>query len=383
MSMDRSQNTEKFPAKRSASSIQIHGHVPKLDSLRGAAILLVMVYHAYGGSINYRRWSGLTRFFLYLSRYGYTGVELFFVLSGFLITTILLKSKGRPDFYTHFYKRRALRILPAYLAILIVIKAGMGVTWKYILACLLYIANMAGIVGARTSEYAPLWSLAVEEQFYLVWPFCTRRLKQESLLKLVFAICIVMPLFRLLAASISKSIDIHYKTYFIADYLAYGAGIALSIQLGIVHWQNIRNIYRALIGIGSLLVIGVLYMGYEPTDSRAQNLILRSMGVLPFVWLYSGLVLYAIYLHAQGDQKVSKLLAFFGYISYGLYLIHEFIFNVYGKLVEHTALANIGGSRLGMNVRFLIVGSASVFLAYLSRRFYEEHFLRLGRRDAL
>ena len=360
--------------------IRTGGHIPKLDSLRGVAILLVVTYHTYGGSIDYRNWSGLPRYFLYVSRYGYTGVELFFVLSGFLITNILLSTKHDTDFYDKFYKRRALRILPAYLAMLIIVKIWLGVTWKYILACLLYIANMAGIVGARTSEYAPLWSLAVEEQFYLLWPFCVRRLSPRTLLRLAIGICLSMPVLRLTAATISPRIDIRYKTYFIADYLAYGAMIAIAIHLGSIHAGNIRRIAQWFMAAGSLVATIVLYAGYESNHFARLELLVRSMSVLPFVWIYCGLVLRAIDSYDSGNLQSNKLLEFFGYISYGLYLVHEFIFYEYGKMVNGTRLAAMNTSFAIATIRYVVAGGIAILLAYLSRRFYEEYFLRMGRR---
>ncbi|MHB8304019.1 MAG: acyltransferase family protein [Acidobacteriaceae bacterium] len=352
-----------------------------LDSLRGAAILLVVVYHAYGGDIDYRRWHGPTRYFLYLSRFGYTGVELFFVLSGFLITRILLESRQRPDFYSHFYKRRALRILPAYFAILVVIKIWLRVSWRFVLACLLYLANMSGILGARNSEYGPLWSLAVEEQFYLIWPVCVRKLRTESLFKLGLATCILLPCLRLAAAAISSSIDIRYKTYFIADYLAYGALIAIGIQLGRVHAKNILTLARGLIVVGFTMAAGTVYLTYQPANPRPIELVLKAMEVLPFAWVYCGLVLYAIYRYDCGARKSNKVFAFFGYISYGLYLIHEFLFYEYGKFAAHSTLAHVDRSFPVLTLRFIAVGSASVLLAYVSRRYYEAYFLRLGARN--
>ncbi len=368
-----------IPAIAPERRIRIDGHIPKLDSLRGAAILLVLIYHAYGGSVDYRTWHGPCRFLVYLSRYGYTGVELFFVLSGFLITNILLSSKHKPGSMKTFYKRRALRILPAYLALLVVIKLGLGVTWKYILACLLYIANMAGLVGARSSEYAPLWSLAVEEQFYLLWPFCVRRMETRSLLKLSLGVCFTMPLLRLAAAAVSSSIDIRYKTYFIADYLLYGAALAIALNLNILHKGNIGAVVNWLLGAGGLLMLGVVYLEYVPNHSRYAIILLRAWGVLPFVWIYSGLVLRAVQRHSSGDESSNRVLAFFGYISYGLYLIHEFLFREYGILTSGTPLAALRGNLAMVTARFILAGSVSVFLAYLSRRFYEEYFLRMGR----
>ncbi len=372
------EGTARVPAEeRPGTRIQLSGHIPKLDSLRGVAILLVVTYHAYGGDIDYRKWHGVARYFLYLSRYGYTGVELFFVLSGFLITSILLKSKTRPGYYRSFYMRRALRILPAYFAILIVIKIWMGVTWKYILACLLYIANMASLVGARTSEYAPLWSLAVEEQFYLAWPFCVRECRERSLLKLATGLCVFLPIARMLATVFFPHVDIRYKTYFIADYLAYGALIAICLHLGYIHACNIQSIARWLIVAGAALSLAVVCAGYAGHGFRYASPLLRSMGVLPFLWMYSGMVLKAIACSHFGNQRSNAVLSFLGYISYGLYLIHGFLLYEYGKLTAHGYLSQLNRSFFILSIRFISVAAASIFLAYLSRRFYEGYFLRM------
>ncbi len=363
--------------KLSDGRIQFSGHIPKLDSLRGVAILLVVAYHAYGGDIDYRKWHGAAHYFLYLSRYGYTGVELFFVLSGFLITSILLKSKTGPAYYRSFYMRRALRILPAYFAILIVIKIWMGVSWKYILACLLYIANMASLVGARTSEYAPLWSLAVEEQFYLVWPFCVRKCRERTLLRLTIGLCIFLPIARLMTTIFFPHLDIRYKTYFIADYLAYGALIAICLHLGYIHSCNIQRIARWLIVVGAALSLAVVCAGYAEHGFRYASPVLRSMGVLPFLWMYSGMVLKAIASSHFGNQRSNAVLSFLGYISYGLYLIHGFLLYEYGKLSAYGYLSQLNRSFFILSIRFISVAAASIVLAYLSRRFYEGYFLRL------
>jgi peptidoglycan/LPS O-acetylase OafA/YrhL len=379
---DRAINSQEGTARvpeeeRSGTRIQLSGHIPKLDSLRGVAILLVVTYHAYGGDIDYRKWHGAARYFLYLSRYGYTGVELFFVLSGFLITSILLKSKPRPDYYKSFYMRRALRILPAYFAILIVIKIWMGVTWKYILACLLYIANMASLVGARTTEYSSLWSLAVEEQFYLIWPFCVRKCRERSLLRLAIGLCVFLPIARLVVTILFPHVDIRYKTYFIADYLAYGALITICLHLGYIHARNIQRIARWLIVLGAVLSLAVVCVGYADHGFRYVSPVLRSMGVLPFLWMYSGMVLWAIACHHFGDRSSNAVLSFLGYISYGLYLIHEFLFYEYGKLTAHGYLSQLNRSFFILSVRFICVAAVAIFLAYLSRRFYEGYFLHI------
>jgi peptidoglycan/LPS O-acetylase OafA/YrhL len=121
------------------------------------------------------------RYPLRAALFGITGVQLFFVLSGFLISGILIDTAASKGYYRKFYMRRALRILPAYLLMLTVLWVDHAVSWRFVLAGLLYVANMASLVGAGSSEYGPLWSLAVEEQFYLIWPVFVRRLSLQTI----------------------------------------------------------------------------------------------------------------------------------------------------------------------------------------------------------
>ncbi len=154
---------ELVPRRANTTALRYKGYIPGLDILRGLAILLVLLYHGTDGRVPWASAANWLRWPLLAAQYGSGGVQLFFVLSGFLISSILIDTAGKPDYYRKFYVRRALRILPAYLLILAVLKLDHVVSWRFILAAMLYIANMAGLVGARSGEYGALWSLAVEE----------------------------------------------------------------------------------------------------------------------------------------------------------------------------------------------------------------------------
>jgi peptidoglycan/LPS O-acetylase OafA/YrhL len=108
------------------------------------------------------------------------GVGLFFVLSGMLITGILRDSRDRPDYFRRFYRRRALRILPAYYLMLVLLAMyGQGITRGFLGLSCIYLANMAPMLGIAMG-YGPLWTLAVEEQFYLFWPLIIRRCSNRT-----------------------------------------------------------------------------------------------------------------------------------------------------------------------------------------------------------
>ena len=151
--------------------------MPELDTVRGIAILLVVFFHGFGFEFGTTGLSGLPKLFVLATLPGWMGVNLFFVLSGFLITGILLDSRGTAQFFKTFYVRRALRILPAYYLLLLVLwivpRIGIvdhrQISWQFIAVSLLFLSNVANLF-AVPMQYGPLWSLAVEEHFYLYGP---------------------------------------------------------------------------------------------------------------------------------------------------------------------------------------------------------------------
>ena len=186
--------------------------MPSLDSMRGAAILAVIVFHAFG-SYAWRDelgsfWGPLASAAVGCGRFGVNG---FFVLSGFLITTLLFKARQQPDFYKSFYLRRVLRILPVYLLVLAVVWTCGVISTRFLIAALLFLANFSRLFGAPMKQYGALWSLAVEEHFYLLWPTCVRRLHERTLLKILAVVLTSEPALRLLAVHLLNHIDIHYK----------------------------------------------------------------------------------------------------------------------------------------------------------------------------
>src|SRR5437667_8960173 len=169
--------------------------MPELDSIRGIAILGVLFYHGLFWGIDLAPFSKAARLVLTGMWVGRLGVDLFFVLSGFLITGLLLDSKERPDYYSRFYKRRALRILPAYLLTIVVLVLVSHSPWKFIVLSLLYLSNLTPLFGVAMA-YPVLWSLAVEEHFYFVWPAVVRLLKVKDLAVCCLLIAVLSPVSR-------------------------------------------------------------------------------------------------------------------------------------------------------------------------------------------
>lgn len=172
------------------------GHLPSLDGLRGIAILLVLVHHCFYTTDG----SAASRAVARVVETGWIGVELFYVLSGFLITGILVDTVGKAHYYRNFYLRRALRIFPLYYGFLVLyqIVAVFGArrladgTWSprpatWPIWC--FLSNMPQIapVGPLMGPLGPLWSLAVEEQIYLIWPALIAALPRPVLLRVFVA----------------------------------------------------------------------------------------------------------------------------------------------------------------------------------------------------
>jgi peptidoglycan/LPS O-acetylase OafA/YrhL len=165
--------------------------MPELDSIRGIAIMLVLFFHGMSPPLSPELSRG-GKFILAVSQHGSAGVNLFFVLSGFLITGILIDSRNHAGYYRRFYIRRALRILPAFYATLLILLVGGWISWRFLALSVLFLANTTPLLGVPL-QYGPLWSLAVEEHFYMLWPAIVRRLSPLGLMLLLTAILAITP----------------------------------------------------------------------------------------------------------------------------------------------------------------------------------------------
>src|ERR1700674_1734773 len=170
-------------------AFDFRNRLPALDGLRGIAILAVFFFHYAGGASVHSR-SPIVRGILAALGLGWTGVDLFFVLSGFLITGILFDTHNDAGYYRNFYARRVLRIFPIYyllVAVFLCLGPFAGAHWKAgHLFFLIYLGYPAALIWPSLTTAAPslalthLWSLSVEEQFYMVWPWVTAKLRRPT-----------------------------------------------------------------------------------------------------------------------------------------------------------------------------------------------------------
>jgi peptidoglycan/LPS O-acetylase OafA/YrhL len=202
-------------------------HVLALDGLRGVAVLLVFIFHSVGP---------LLPAVVPVAYMGWLGVDLFFVLSGFLITSILLRARDAENYYKVFYARRALRILPLYYLALIVSLLTTHDRYPF-RAQIWFWLNLSNLVTAFNPMLIPwlshYWSLAVEEQFYLIWPAVVKRLRPAALFNLCIVVIVSLLVVRNIPAVEALShhwIDLLYRlTPFRIDTLSGGALLAIII----------------------------------------------------------------------------------------------------------------------------------------------------------
>jgi peptidoglycan/LPS O-acetylase OafA/YrhL len=353
----------------------IRPFMPELDTLRGIAVIGVVLLHGFSWQYSGMSFSPWARRFMAATQPGWMGVNLFFVLSGFLITGILLDSKTRPNFYRRFYTRRALRILPAYYALLIVLLLLRSASTAFVGLSFVYLANVTNFFGVAC-DYGPLWSLAVEEHFYIAWPTVVRRLTMRRLAWVSAAIVVLVPVLRAISFSLGWRDGLDWYTWFVADGLATGGLLAILLRASVSRGQ-IKRLCSLL--LGSSILVGVAGQPFGIlTRSRlvGAGLQLTTINVL-----FAGvLLLFLLAGSGTGKRYVNiSLLRFLGYISYGLYLDHLLAFRMYDRICRHylPQLIPSNGHFALVLLRFALAGGGAIGAAYLSRRLFEERFLRL------
>ena len=361
--------------------------MPELDSLRGVAILLVLFFHGFGFQFGTAPLPRLAHLFVIATMPGWIGVNLFFVLSGFLITGILIESRNKTNYYRNFYLRRALRILPAYYALLLLLwvshRSGWldhrEISWQFIALSSIYLSNITNLLGVPL-QYAALWTLAVEEHFYLLWPAVVRSLSQKALAISALAIVLLCPMLRAIAYERGYQYGAGY-TWLVADGLAIGSLLCL-LSRG---WlADRKRMQRASI---SCIVAGVALLTFgAPFGILLGRTLLGGTVRVTALNLFFAGALGAVLLVGTSPRKrivQRPLLTFFGRISYGLYLIHMlafgFVDHFFARYVQDP-LEVIQGSFALICLRFAVAGTLAIVIALLSRNYFEEWSLRLKDR---
>lgn len=359
-----------------------HSRIPELDGVRAIAVWMVLGAHIIGGwPVPRGTFARIPSPVLEVINHGWLGVDLFFVLSGFLITGILLDSRCKSHYFRNFYARRFLRIMPLYFAVVIVFVIFYTYARKYFLLSTFFAANLAHLFGV-TEPHGPgvLWSLAVEEHFYLLWPLLVYLLGRRKLAALAISVIVISPIVRGIAVAHGMSIDmaVYEYSWFRFDGLALGGLMAIWVRSTWAISANSKRFAAALVGLS--LLITVIGMPFGLAHKGAMGTALRfDQAELVF----AAFILLAVTL--QGSRVTAVLRTRFmilsGSLSYCIYLIHLSLGDGYQAVVNRLNLhpSALFGNLGSVVVRGLFMIAASFALAMLSKRFLEQPFLRLKR----
>jgi peptidoglycan/LPS O-acetylase OafA/YrhL len=366
-------------------------HIPSLDGVRGTAILLVLFCHLFSSNLN----TG-SRFFNFLNALresSYIGVNLFFVLSGFLISGVLFDTLNQPHFFKTFYARRALRIFPLYygfLILLLLLTSPLHLDWSGLQYFYLsYTANFA-FGKAETLDLHPFninhfWSLHVEEQFYLVWPILVFRIRRiPTLIRLCLITCAASLVFRIVAVVLRphyQALHLPYWTPFsttfsCVDNLLFGCSLCAVLRTPFRQRILVLAPRVFLICSSTLVLVGCFYRGLL----WQHTFFIPTFGFTLVALAFTALIAMALSPGSQTERFfTNRILRFFGKYSYGIYVFH---YSIHEILTRPTRLYI--DNHLHSKV-FAIVGGAAVVmaatipLAVLSYHLYEAPFLRLKR----
>jgi peptidoglycan/LPS O-acetylase OafA/YrhL len=354
--------------------------LPGLDGLRGLAILVVLVHHLVREGSD--AWPD--RWLFGVAQQGHVGVDLFFVLSGFLITGILLDAKGKRGFLLPFYARRVLRLLPLYYGAVAVLAltgtlAGVGAWyWTHTVNWLIALRGDFAAAPAWTSVF---WSLSIEEQFYLVWPFVVAGTSSRGLLRVCAGIAVASLAARVgLAWADAPWATIYASTLTRLDPLALGGALAVLARRpqGLARWRPVA-VRTALVAGPLAVALAVL-----PLPDGAPELLGASV-MFSVVAAFWAAILVLSQLAAPTslgarflDSRPMKAL---GTYSYGIYVLHTAVASALWRwLPELDVLPTPGGSQLlGQLVVVAVGGVVSCVGAYALYHLYEKHFLALKR----
>jgi peptidoglycan/LPS O-acetylase OafA/YrhL len=367
--------------------------MPILDGFRGLAIIPVLIYHFSNLYPPDRHSIDLTIYSIFKA--GWVGVDLFFVLSGFLITGILVDTRNATNHFSAFYGRRVLRIFPLYYMALVVLflvlpavssrladvyaRTIQDQAWFWLYASNWYFAKEGGI-GNTPGGY--FWSLAVEEQFYLVWPFMIYHLSGRRLMYFTLCVFFLSPTIRLILLSNGYSAAAVYcMTVTHMEGLAIGSFIAVMLRSGVFEFDGVSvAALRLACGVIIALLVGfsVKFGNFYFWEDWVAGVPLTALSVL-----FASLLLLLV--NARPDSLMfrffdGRVLRSFGNLSYALYVIHVPL----GRLLHISAGAYLKKLSLGSTLlersMFIAVAIAITYaLAFLSWHLFEKQVLKLKK----
>jgi peptidoglycan/LPS O-acetylase OafA/YrhL len=359
-------------------------HYPALDGLRGIAILAVFFSHFGGG---HKSTSFIIRTWSHVADAGWMGVDLFFVLSGFLITGILLDTADREDRVKNFYARRALRIFPLFYGVLfgfLLLTPFLHLHWQS--GHLLYFFYLSNMIPVLAPNLPPpgssvglvhLWSLAVEEQFYLLWPLVVWFVRDRTkLLRISVAIMICALALRTILVLRGTEPFIVYSLLFTrGDSLICGSALAL-----LTRGPSARSLpVRWLLPLSCATVLALFLVSGSGLHEAP---VISTVGYTAIAILCACLV----YCAQQGRGWIAAVcnqagLRFFGRYSYGLYIYHGLLVVFLFPLV-YPVQRLVHSVLLGSILYLVLSLGLTLGIAMVSYHFFEAPILGLKKRFA-
>ncbi|WP_294000262.1 acyltransferase family protein [Sphaerotilus sp.] len=370
-------------------------HLPSLDGLRGVAILLVLLHNFDVLDLGGARALGpvLVKEFLYI---GWIGVQLFFVLSGYLITRGLLVTQTRPDYFERFFLKRVLRIFPLYyLALLVFLVLLPATGWvaqrsmQYSSLWLwTYLSNWTTPFEPTGGPLPHFWSLAVEEQFYLVWPLLLWKLRLRWVWRLCLGLTALAPLLRWGLVQQGLPDEALYEfTFSRMDALTAGAALAAWDQGRALHGATRwRAWHLQLLGLLLLMAAAVASHGFRRIGAVPQ-VVGYSLLALGFA-AFTGWALLTDQARSRG-ASVSRwsavlrwsVLRKFGQYSYAIYVFHKPLHDLVGEPLLARWTGHAHTAEAGTALLYFAAATAVTFaLAWLSWQGFERHFMALKER---
>jgi peptidoglycan/LPS O-acetylase OafA/YrhL len=371
----------------------LRGHLPVLDGVRGLAVLMVLLLHFVGSMLPTTL---AERVIVGVTNYGSYGVELFFVLSGFLITGILYDARNKPNYFRNFYMRRLLRIFPLYYGVLALVfwvaplvPPLRGPTldylvdrqaWAWLYAVNFYIAKH----GEWSLSYLDhFWSLSIEEHFYFAWPLVVFLLARRP--RVLIAASLTASLGAMLARFVGSAAGLSWWTTYVftpfrLDGLALGAFLAVTARQPGGLDRLARALPRAAAAAGGLLA--VTFVWTRLVSRQGLELVLPVRASLILVLLACLLVWALLAPERSVTSRFfrSRSLVFLGTYSYGVYVYHHFISYYLTTNRTELELARwLGSHGLAVALQATLGASASLAIAYLSYELFEKRFLGLKR----